>query len=105
MLMVVLVIICALVLDLYHSCSITQPLLLDWLHGYGCPISEGKLNNLLVHGHEPFHLEREEILETGISCSLHVLVLRKPPSGKTHSGQQVGTGSPGLDRKAILVSL
>ncbi|WP_252179462.1 hypothetical protein [Endozoicomonas sp. 4G] len=74
----------AMVLDLYHSCSVTQPLLLDWLHSHGCPISEGKLNDLLIHGHEPFHQEREEILETGIACSRALLV---DDTGARHDGK------------------
>ena len=74
----------ALVLDLYHSCSVTQPLLLDWLHSHGCPISEGKLNDLLIHGHEQFHQEREDILETGVACSRMLLV---DDTGARHDGK------------------
>lgn len=74
----------AMVLDLYHSCSVTQPLLLDWLHGHGCPISEGKLNDLLIQGHERFHQEREDILETGIACSRVLLV---DDTGARHDGK------------------
>ncbi|WP_422411505.1 MULTISPECIES: hypothetical protein [unclassified Endozoicomonas] len=47
----------AMVLDLYHSCSVTQPLLLDWLHSHGCSISEGTLNTLLTQNHDAFHQE------------------------------------------------
>ena len=74
----------ALVLDLYHSCSVTQPLLLDWLHSHGCPISEGKLNDLLIHGHEQFHQEREDILETGVACSRMLLI---DDTGARHDGK------------------
>ncbi len=74
----------AMVLDLYHSCSVTQPLLLDWLHSHGCPISEGKLNDLLINGHELFHEEREDILETGIACSRMLLV---DDTGARHDGK------------------
>ena len=74
----------AMVLDLYHSCSVTQPLLLDWLHSHGCPISEGKLNDLLILGHEQFHQEREDILETGIACSRTLLV---DDTGARHDGK------------------
>ena len=74
----------AMVLDLYHSCSVTQPLLLDWLHSHDCPISEGKLNDLLIHGHEQFHQEREDILETGIACSRMLLV---DDTGARHDGK------------------
>ena len=54
-------------LNFYHSCSTTQPLLLDWLHDHGCPISEGSLNNILMKGHAAFHQEKEEILEDRVS--------------------------------------
>ena len=74
----------AMVLDLYHSCSVTQPLLLDWLHSHGCSISEGKLNDLLIHGHEAFHQEREDVLETGIACSRMLLV---DDTGARHDGK------------------
>lgn len=74
----------AMVLDLYHSCSVTQPLLLDWLHSHGCSISEGKLNDLLVHGHELFHQEREDILEAGIASSRMLLV---DDTGARHDGK------------------
>ena len=73
----------AMVVDLYHSCSITQPLLLDWLHSHNCPISEGKLNDLLINGHELFHQEREDILEAGIACSRVLLV---DDTGARHDG-------------------
>ena len=74
----------AMVLDLYHSCSVTQPLLLDWLHSHGCPISEGKLNDLLTQGHEKFHQERDDILATGITCSRMLLV---DDTGARHDGK------------------
>ena len=56
-------------LDFYHSCSTTQPLLLSWLHDHGCSISEGSLNNILTKGHDIFHQEKEELLEAGLTCS------------------------------------
>lgn len=74
----------ALVLDLYHSCGVTQPLLLGWLHSHGCPLSEGKLNDLLIHGHEQFHQERDEILEAGIASSRMLLV---DDTGARHDGK------------------
>ena len=73
----------AMVLDLYHSCSVTQPLLLDWLHSHDCSISEGTLNNLLTQNHEAFHQEREDILEMGIAHSHALLV---DDTGARHDG-------------------
>jgi len=74
----------ALILEMYHSCSVTQPLLLDWLHDYGCPISEGSLNNLLTENNELFHQEKDELLETGIACSR---TLQVDDTGARHDGK------------------
>lgn len=71
-------------LDFYHSCSTTQPLLLSWLHDHGCPISEGSLNNLLTKGHDLFHQEKEELLEAGLSCSEY---LQADDTGARHKGK------------------
>ena len=74
----------ALILEMYHSCSVTQPLLLDWLHDYGCPISEGSLNNLLTENNERFHQEKDELLEAGIACSRSLQV---DDTGARHKGK------------------
>ncbi len=71
-------------LTFYHSCSTTQPLLLDWLHDHGCPISEGSLNNILTKGHDTFHQEKEEILEAGLACSDYLQV---DDTGARHQGK------------------
>ena len=74
----------ALVLDLYHSCSVTQPLLLDWLHSHDCSISEGSLNNLLIQNNDLFHQEKDEVLETGIASAC---VLQVDDTGARHDGK------------------
>lgn len=71
-------------LNFYHSCSTTQPLLLDWLHDHGCPISEGSLNNILTKNHDVFHQEKEEILEAGLACSDYLQV---DDTGARHQGK------------------
>ncbi len=71
-------------LNFYHSCSTTQPLLLDWLHDHGCPISEGSLNNILTKNHDAFHQEKEEILEAGLACSDYLQV---DDTGARHQGK------------------
>ncbi len=48
------------------------------------PISEGKLNDLLINGRELFHEEREDILQTGITCSQMLLV---DDTGARHYGK------------------
>ena len=71
-------------LNFYHSCSTTQPLLLDWLHDHGCPISEGSLNNILTKNHDAFHQEKEDILEAGLTCSDYLQV---DDTGARHQGK------------------
>ncbi|MCW7552638.1 transposase [Endozoicomonas gorgoniicola] len=71
-------------LDFYHSCSTTQPLLLSWLHDHGCSISEGSLSNILTKGHDIFHQEKEELLEAGLTCSDY---LQADDTGARHQGK------------------
>ncbi|MDB2384698.1 transposase [Endozoicomonas sp.] len=71
-------------LDFYHSCSTTQPLLLSWLHDHGCPLSEGSLNNILTKGHDAFHQEKEGLLEAGLSCSRYI---QADDTGARHKGR------------------
>ena len=72
------------VLNFYHSCSTTQPLLLAWLHDHGCPISEGSLNKILTEGHDIFHQEKEQLLDVGLSCSTY---LQADDTGARHQGK------------------
>lgn len=74
----------SLVLDLHHSCGVTQPLLLSWLHDHGCRISEGTLNRLLIEGHDIFHQEKEEMLEAATACSRYLQV---DDTGARHQGK------------------
>ncbi|UYM15251.1 hypothetical protein [Endozoicomonas euniceicola] len=71
-------------LDFYHSCSTTQPLLLSWLHDHGCSISEGSLSNILTKDHDIFHQEKEELLEAGLTCSDY---LQADDTGSRHQGK------------------
>ncbi len=75
----------ALTLDLYHSCSVTQPfLLLDWLHSHDCSLLEGSLNNLLTQNHNLFHQEKDEMLDAGIASAY---VLQVDDTGARHDGK------------------
>ena len=47
----------AYVLNQYHSCGVTQPLLYQQLKELGVCISKGQLNNLLIEGKEGFAFE------------------------------------------------
>ena len=71
-------------LDFYHSCSTTQPLLLAWLHDHNCSISEGSLNKILTEGHDAFHQEKEQLLEAGLACSSYI---QADDTGARHQGQ------------------
>ena len=71
-------------LDFYHSCSTTQPLLLSWLHDHGCSMSEGSLNNILTVGHDIFHQEKEELLEVGLASADYLQV---DDTGARHQGK------------------
>ncbi|NJN46284.1 MAG: hypothetical protein HC808_07200 [Candidatus Competibacteraceae bacterium] len=50
----------------------------------GVAISSGQLNRLLIHGHEPFHAEKAEVLRTGLAVSSHINV---DDTGARHQGQ------------------
>ena len=73
-------------LDFYHSCSTTQPLLLAWLHDHNCSISEGSLNKILTEDHDAFHQEqeKEQLLEAGLACSSYI---QADDTGARHQGQ------------------
>ena len=71
-------------LNFYHSCSTTQPLMLAWLHDHGCPISTGALNKILTEGHDLFHKEKEELRDAGLSCSRYLQV---DDTGARHQGK------------------
>jgi hypothetical protein len=52
----------------YYHCHVTQPLLLEQLHEIGIDISAGHLNKLLIEEKDRFHLEKDQILATGLEC-------------------------------------
>lgn len=50
----------------YHQCQVTQPLLIEELRGYGVDISVGQIDNILTRNKDVFHQEAKEILLTGL---------------------------------------
>src|SRR5208282_5896537 len=52
----------AFVLDQYHHCNVTQPLLREQLREVGIDISAGQINWLLTENHEGLHEEKAELL-------------------------------------------
>jgi hypothetical protein len=67
----------------YH-CHVTQPLLLEQLHEIGIDISAGHLNKLLIEEKDRFHLEKDQILATGLEVSSYINV---DDTGARHMGR------------------
>jgi hypothetical protein len=72
------------VLYQYYHCHVTQPLLLEQLHEIRVDISAGHLNKLLIEEKDRFHLEKDQILATGLEVSSYINV---DDTGARHKGQ------------------
>jgi hypothetical protein len=68
----------------YFQCHVTQPLIFEQLHEFGIDISKGQINNILVENHEDFHVEKDEILSTGLEISSYINV---DDTGARHKGK------------------
>lgn len=68
----------------HYGCAVTQPQLLELLWDAGISISAGELSNLLTKGHDDFHAEKDDLLETGIRCSHYLQI---DDTGARHKGQ------------------
>jgi hypothetical protein len=55
----------ALIINLYAQC-VTQPCILDFLHGIGVEISSGQIHNILMNESESFSAMGEKILSAGL---------------------------------------
>jgi hypothetical protein len=55
----------AFIINLYAQCM-TQPAILDFLHGIGITISSGQVHNILMHESESFSALSEQILSVGL---------------------------------------
>lgn len=69
----------------HHQCHTTQPLLLEQLREWGIDISVGQINQLLLHGKERFHAEKDAILQAGLKASAYITV---DDSGARHQGRK-----------------
>jgi len=67
----------------YHS-HVTQPLIWEQLLEFGIDISTGKINNIITEDNNVFHLEKDQILCTGLEVSSYVHV---DDTGARHKGQ------------------
>jgi hypothetical protein len=74
----------AYILNDYYACRVTEPLLLEKLRQRGIQISEGQLNNILIHGKEAFHQEKDELLYAGVKAHNQV---QTDDTGARHKGQ------------------
>jgi hypothetical protein len=68
----------------HYHCHVTQPLLLEQLHEVGIDISAGQLNNFLIEDKDRFHLEKDQILATGLEVSSYINV---DDTGARHNGK------------------
>lgn len=74
----------AYILNDYYACRVTEPLLLEKLRQRGIQISEGQLNNILIHGKEVFHQEKSDLLYAGVEAHNQV---QTDDTGARHKGQ------------------
>lgn len=81
----------AWVLALSYASGMSEPKILGLLQTVGMSISTGQLSNLLIKDQEPFHAERADVVQAGLSSSLwqhlgSTLTARAPESmAKTSS--------------------
>jgi hypothetical protein len=59
----------SLVIVLYHAVQTSEPKILELLRSVGVQMSDGKLSNLLIKGHEDFHAEKDAVYEAGLRSS------------------------------------
>jgi hypothetical protein len=68
----------------YFQCHVTQPLIFEQLHEFEIDISKGQINNLLIENHEGFHIEKNDILSTGLEIGSYINV---DDTGARHKGK------------------
>jgi len=73
----------AYILHQYHTCRVTEPLLLEQLLARGVLISAGQLNNILIKDKAPFHEEVAELLPAGVEADGQV---QADDTGGRHKG-------------------
>ena len=72
------------ILNDYYACRITEPLLLEKLHQRGVLISKGQLNNILIHGKEIFHEEKNDLQAAGVGAHNQI---QTDDCGARHKGR------------------
>ena len=84
----------AYILNDYYACRVTAPLLLEKLRQRGVLISEGQLNNILIHEKELFHQEKEDLMPAGVKASPQI---KTDDTGGRHKGKNQYTTIIGND--------
>ena len=74
----------AYILDQYHSCRVTEPLLLAQIRARGVLISAGQLSNILIQNNAPYEQEVNELLAAGVEADNQVQV---DDTGGRHDGE------------------
>jgi len=74
----------AYILHQYHTCRVTEPLLLEQLLARGVLISAGQLNNILINSKEAFCVEVNELLPAGVEADGQIQV---DDTGGRHKGK------------------
>lgn len=67
-----------------HQTHVSHARLLEQLHEYGIDLSAGQLNEILLHGHDAFHAEKDALLPTAREVSD---VLHTDDTSARHRGQ------------------
>lgn len=71
-------------IEFQNNLGVTEPQILEELHGFGIEISAGEISNILIAKKESFHNEKDAILEAGISSSKYINV---DDTGARHDGK------------------
>jgi Transposase IS66 family len=73
----------AYIINQYHQCNVTQPLLREQLLDLRFDISTGQIHNILTENKDRFHQERAEILPAALAVSSYIGV---DDTGARHDG-------------------
>ena len=74
----------AYILDLYYGAHTSQNTIAEQLSDIGIYISTGQINRILTEGHDRFHQEAENVLETGLRHASYISV---DDTGLRHKGR------------------
>ncbi len=91
-----------------HQTHVSQARLLEQLHEYGIDISAGQVNEILLHGHDALHAEKDALLPTArqVSGVLHADDTSARHCGKnavcTHIGNELFASFHTTDSKSRL---